>query len=440
MGEQATSTVVNGAGPAAADRLRIPAMRWWIAGLLFGSAVLNYIDRQTLSILAPTIQRELGFDDRRYALVANLFLAAYTLATLLSGRVVERLGTRVALAAFVAWWSVANMLSGLVTTFWMLCAFRFLLGLGEAGNWTASPRAVSEWFPARERGVAIGLYTMGATVGATIAPVLVVALSERYGWQAAFVATGAAGLLWLVPWLALYRRPADHPRITDRECVLLAAEAAVRPGPAAAGLPWRAIVARRDVWVLMVARLLTDPVWYFYQFWLAKYLFAAHHVPEAELGRTWVVFLAADAGSLVGGIASGWLIRRGRAPAAARVAVMAACAALMPSSLLVARAESVPGVLGFAMVVVFAHLAWLINLTALVTDRVPPAAVATTFGVIAAGSALGGLAMNALVGELVTRWSYAPWFAAMAFLHPAAWLLIRLAGVNRPPAEGVVQC
>ena len=212
---------------------RLPHLRWWIIALIFGASVLNYIDRQALSILAPTIQQELQLSNEDYATVLNLFLAAYTVASLVSGRIVDRLGVRASLALFVAWWSVANLLTAFARSAGSLGICRFLLGLGEAGNWTAAPKAVAEWFPARERGLAIGIYTLGATLGATIAPILIVGLASWHSWQAAFVVTGAAGLLWLIPWLALYRRPEAHPMITDPERALIAGGASAAEAAAA---------------------------------------------------------------------------------------------------------------------------------------------------------------------------------------------------------------
>jgi ACS family hexuronate transporter-like MFS transporter len=419
-------------------------LRWRLVSILFLASVLNYLDRQTLSILAPSIQADLHISDTAYAGIVNLFLAAYTVAYLFSGRLTDKLGTRASMALFVGWWSVANMLTGLARSAASLGACRFLLGLGEAGNYTVGPKVVSEWFPARERGVAIGIYTLGATIGATIAPGIVIALAGLSSWRTAFVVTGALGLLWLIPWLLLYAPPERHPRITDAERQMLAdsrrEDAAGAPVLPAEGAdiseanPWRAVFSRRDVWALMAARMLTDPVWYFYQFWLAKYLTADRGVGQQGLGITWVVFLAADVGTLAGGLLSGRLIRRGRAPSAARMVVMGACACLLPLSPLVAAAPSVATCLAVAMLMVVSHLTWLINLSALVVDRVPQRIVATAFGVIAAGSTLGGICMNSFVGWLVTHHTYTVWFVIAAFLHPAAWLLLRAAGLHRPPA------
>ncbi len=419
---------------------KIPHLRWWIVGMLFFASILNYIDRQTLSILAPTIQKDLGLSETDYASVVNWFLVAYMSATLLSGFVVDRLGVRVSLALFVGWWSVANILTGFARSLGSLSGFRFLLGLGEAGNWTAAPKAVSDWFPAKERGIAIGIYTLGATIGATIAPLLIVGIASRYGWQMAFVATGVAGLVWLIPWLWLYRRPSEHPRLSDTERAHITGSAAGRlnsdapaqdvrtPAPVSAPTPPRepllTVLARREVWLLMLTRMLTDPVWYFYQFWFAKYLYGERGVSQLGLSVTFVIFLAADFGAISGGWFSGRLIKRQHTPPASRLRVMMCAACLMPLSALVPQVSTVTLVLAIGAVIAFAHLTWLINLSSLVVDLIPPRSLATTFGIIAAGSSLGGMLMNWSVGQLVTHYSYAPAFLAMACVHPLALLLI----------------
>ncbi len=402
--------------------------------MLFFAAVLNYIDRQALSILAPTIQKDLNLTDAQYGDLVNLFLIAYTASLLLSGRLVDKIGVRLSMALFVGWWSVANMCTAAARGFASLGVCRFALGLGEAGNWPGSTKAVSEWFPRAERALAIGIYTMGATLGATIAPILILELQGRFHWQAAFVVTGALGLLWVVPWLWIYRPPGKHPWIAPQERDLLAADAAREAAESPASIdpqvtragPWRTAATNPHVWTLMLARLITDPVWFFFQFWFAKYLFAQHHVKQEELGITWMVYLAADIGAVLGGIASGFLIKRGRTSATARLAVMLACALAMPSLLLVARLESVWAIIALGMVATFAHLAWLSNISALVVDLMPRQIVATCFGIVAAGSAVGGILMNKVVVYLVEHHSYHDWFTIMAFLHPSAWVLLVL--------------
>jgi ACS family hexuronate transporter-like MFS transporter len=406
---------------------RIPHLRWWIVSLIFFASVLNYVDRQALSILAPTIQKDLALSNEDYASVLNWFLIAYTVALIASGKIVDRFGVRFSLALFVGWWSISNILTGFARSAASLGACRFLLGLGEAGNWTAAPKAVSEWFPARERALAIGIYTLGATVGATLAPVLIVGLASWHSWQAAFIVTGSAGLVWLIPWLWLYRRPSEHPRLSAAERTLIESGQAADQAAASAAAPdwgkWHRVLLRREVLLLIFARMLTDPVWYFFQFWFAKYLYDARGLDQKSLSVTWVVYLAADIGVLSGGWLSGLLIKRGTAPVRSRLWIMLACAVLVPLGAVIPHVDALWLVLAFGMVAVLAHLAWLINLSALVVDLVPRGSLAFAFGVIAAGSSLGGLMMNKAVGSLVTNTSYDPAFGFMLLLHPLAWLL-----------------
>lgn len=410
------------------SRRRIPNLRWWIAALLFFSTVINYIDRQTLSILARTIQDDLRFTDIQYSYVVQAFLVAYTLMFLVAGRITDALGTRVGLALFVVWWSVANMLTGLSNSILSFGIFRFLLGIGEPGNYTAAPKAVAEWFPPRERGLAVGIYTAGATIGATIAPPLVVFLAATWGWRSAFVCTGLLGLVWLVPWWFLYHRPDQHPSITPEEWDKLEphfdnAPAAPERGQMAS---LRAVVGRRETWLLLISRALTDPLWYFYLFWFPKYLTDSRHLTLSEVGQlAWLVYLAADIGSLVGGWTSGRLIRRGMETVRSRKTVMIFAACLIPLSAVVPLAPSASIAAGICALVVMGHLTWQVTLGVLIVDIYPRALVATAVGVIAAGSGMGGVLATYVVGQVITQSSYTPLFLAMAVLHPIALLLIR---------------
>src|SRR5688572_15435216 len=417
---------------------KIPHLRWWIVSLLFAASVLNYLDRQALSILAPTVMRELKLSNEDYASVLNWFLFAYLIAYLGSGKIVDKFGVRVSLAWFVGWWSLANICTAFARSFTSLGVCRFLLGLGEAGNYTAAPKAVSEWFPARERGLAIGIYTLGATIGATIAPVIIVGLASWHSWQAAFVVTGAAGALWLIPWLWLYRRVDEHPRLTDGERALIKAdhastEAASREEDWGR---WWEVFKHREVWLFMVGRMLTDPVWYFFQFWFAKYLYDARGLDQMALSVTWVIFLAAGIGSLGGGWSSGRLMQRKIPAIQSRLWTMLGCALCVPLAALIPQIGALWLVLALGMCAVLAHMAWLINLSTLVVDVVPKRSLAMIFGFVAAGSSLGGIVMNQAVGGIVATHSYAPAFYLMAAAHPLAlallWQLRRRPTVSPP--------
>jgi ACS family hexuronate transporter-like MFS transporter len=461
--------------PTSRKRFVIPGLRWWIVALLFGAAVLNYVDRQTLSALAPTIQSDLGMDDRDYANVVNIFLIAYTIAYLISGRITDRLGTRAGMVLFVAWWSIANMITAGAQGMRSMSICRFTLGLGEAGVWPAASKAVSEWFPARQRALAIGFYTMGATIGATLAPYIVIPLatypyaekipfvtsifSHGTGWRVAFVVTGAAGLVWLIPWLLLYRQPRGNRFLGAKELQLIE-EMSPEDAAKEAGSPWSwgQVFKFKGTWLLLLGRLITDPVWYFYQFWFAKYLSSDRHLDQEQLKITWVVYAAAGVGSLLGGWLSGRLVSRGMAPVRSRMWVMLGCACLMPVSPFISQATGLDFSMTLAACAVIASLAWLINISSLVVDIVPKHSLGTVFSVVATGSTIGGIVMNMIVATMVTGPStkaagfldqavkfifgglleqvqghgYGQWFLVMAFLHPVAWLLLWLGRIHKP--------
>lgn len=405
---------------------KIPHLRWWITALLFFSTVINYMDRQNLSILARTIQDDLGISDIGYSYVVQAFLLAYTIAYLFAGRLTDALGTRVSMAIFVVWWSVADMLTSLSRGVVSLGFFRFLLGVGEPGNYTAAPKAVSEWFPPRERALVVGIYTAGATLGATIAPPVIAYLASQFHWRAVFLFTGSLGLLWVIPWLWLYRKPEEHPRLTEEERSIISSGEPTAAGSMPAEGRWRAILGRRETWLLIAGRMLTDPVWYFYLFWFPKYLTDARHLTLAEVGRiAWIVYLAADIGCILGGYLSGALIRRGVAPVRSRIWVMTIAAVLLPLSPLMNNVASPLLAVGIASIAAFAHLAWQISLSTIIVDIYPKPLVGTVFGIVAAGSGLGGMISTNLVGHAVGSYSYAPIFLVMGFLHPVAYLLIR---------------
>ncbi len=456
--------------------MKIKGLRWWIVALLFVAAALNYIDRQTLSALAPTIQKDLSMDDRDYANVVNIFLIAYTIAYLVSGRIADKIGTRAGMMLFVAWWSVANMLTAAARGMTSLSVYRFALGLGEAGIWPAASKAISEWFPARERALAIGLYTMGATIGATVAPYIVIPLAthaytetmpvvaswlgQGTGWRIAFILTGFLGLLWLIPWSYIYRQPHKSKLVTASELELVtrsAAEEDALDSNKTTTWSWKQVFLFKGTWLLLMGRLITDPVWYFFQFWFPKYLNADRNLSQEQLKITWVIYGAAGVGSLLGGWLSGRIVKRGVAPAASRMWVMLGCACIMPLSPFISMASGLSLSMTLSVCIVLASLAWLINISSLVVDVVPKHSLGTVFSVVAAGSTVGGIMMNMIVAAMVTGPStkpagfldkalngllepvltlvqgngYGQWFLIMAFLHPVGWLLLKLGGITR---------
>lgn len=400
--------------------------RWIVLALLFLASVINFIDRQSLSILARTIQNELNISDLGYSTVVQLFLFAYMLSFLVAGWVTDRLGIRLSMTLFIAWWSLSNMLTGLATSLRSLGAARFLLGAGESGLYTVAPKVVGEQFPPAQRGFAVGVYTAGATIGATIAPPLLAWLATGYGWRGAFFVTGALGLIWIVPWLWLYRpaptatASADTPRTS-------AGDSAPGSGSDAADANWRwwRVFVYPEALMLLAARTLTDPVWHFVLFWFPKYLTDVHQMPLPELGRiAWLVYLAADIGCVAGGLLSGAFIKRGLRPTEARKWTMTIAAVLIPCSALVPLFSTKLAIMTLVSIVALAHMTWIVTLTTLAVDLFPARRLGALFGVIAAGSGLGGMLFTNLVGRLVTHFSYSPVFVIMGCLHPIALLLI----------------
>jgi ACS family hexuronate transporter-like MFS transporter len=291
------------------------ARRWWIAGLLFLATAINYLDRQALSVTAPVLRREFGLTATDYSRVVACFLAAYTVCQAVAGRLMDRFGPRLGLLAAMLWWSLAGAAHSLARDALSLACFRLLLGIGEAGNFPGSVKAVERWFPQPERAFAVGLFNSGSSLGALVALPLITAITLAWGWQSAFLAMGAAGLLWSVPWLLVYRaEPAGH----------------AKSAALARAVPTRRLLGERAVWSLMLARFFCDPVWWFYVFWLPDYLAKARGLSLASIGAVgWAPFLAAGIGSLFGGWASGRLVRAGVPAPRARFLVMAASVVTM---------------------------------------------------------------------------------------------------------------
>jgi MFS transporter, ACS family, aldohexuronate transporter len=324
--------------------------RWCVVLLLFLITVINYLDRQSLSLLAPMIQQKLAFPDRVYGHIVSGFLLAYTVSYLLAGYITDKLGSRRSMTIFVVWWSLAEMLPPFARSGWSLGVGRFLLGLGEAGNYVAAPKTIAEYFGAEERALAIGIYTAGATLGAALAPPLIGAVTIHFGWPVVFWSTGIVGLLWTGPWLWISRKIRQQGKISDTVCAPPALQ------DVSTANIWRRVIQRSDTWWLLLARCLTDPVWYFYLFWYPKYLQQERHLSLADTGHiAWVVYLAADLGTILGGWAAIPLLRRGLAILTVRRAIMAASAFMMLCSPLVVLLHSVDGSFACASLIVGSH-------------------------------------------------------------------------------------
>lgn len=401
----------------------------FLALLLFWIALINYFDRQSLSIVAPYFQRELRLSDSGYSHIVTAFLFASAIAYALTGFISDRLGTRLSMMLFVGWWSVAEALTAFVHSPATLAATRFMLGLGEPGLWVAAPKAVGEFFEKKKRAAAIGFYTMGATVGAVVALPVIAAVTTHLPWRTIFLFDGLSGLLWLPLWSLCMRRstPVNQTLPGELDDVL---------GTGANG-GIRAILSDRRTWQLLLARALTDPVWYFYLFWFPKYLGSAQHLTLQQIANVgWWVYLAAGAGTLLGGALAGTWIKRDCEPAIAYRKIMAFSAMLVPLSPLATLHGNPTLSIAVGAIVAMAHMSWLVNLTSLVVELFPSSEVATAAGVIAAGSALGGMAFSEIIGYVVTHYGYSPLFWIMACAHPLAlavmWTSAKPTGQIRP--------
>ncbi|CAN5760289.1 MFS transporter [soil metagenome] len=401
--------------------------------LLFIVALINYFDRQSLSVVAPRFQAELHLSDQGYGHIVSLFLFASAIAYAIAGFISDAIGTRRSMALFVGWWSLAEAATAFATTSLHLGIARFCLGLGEPGLWVAAPKAVGEYFEKPRRGLAIGVYTMGATVGAVVALPAIAAITTHLPWRSIFLIDGLAGLLWLPFWFACFRKDSARPIST----AAAVAEQGVSLKQNESGL--RAVFARSSTWKLMVARGLTDPVWYFYLFWFPKYLLNARGLTLAEVAHIgWAVYLAAGVGTLAGGLFSGSLIRRGVGVGVAYRYTMLAAACLMPLSPLCALVSSSTLAIGIASIVAFAHMSWLVTLTATVVELYPPSLVGKAAGLIAAGSGFGGMLSSEIIAWFVTHGGYRPVFFLMAFLHPFAIVLLWKTFTRRHAAPLIV--
>ena len=274
----------------------VPNLRWWIGGLLFASTVINYIDRQTLNVLAPYLKAEYHWTNSDFALIVIAFRISYAVVQLVGGRLVDVLGTRRGLGLAVAWYSVMAMLTSLANGLGSFCAFRFLLGAGEAANWPGATKAVSEWFPAKERGIAVALFDSGSAIGGAVAPALVVWLFHVFGtWRPAFLITGVLGFLWLVAWMATYHRPEEHPRISDSErAMILKTRTGADETPIAERVPISTLVRYRQTWGVVLAKAILDPYWFLVADWFALFLVSRGFKLEDTLVGFWVPFVCAD--------------------------------------------------------------------------------------------------------------------------------------------------
>ena len=406
--------------------------------MLFFAASINYLDRQILGLLAPTLQHSIGWTESQYGYIVGAFQFAYAIGLLLAGRLVDKLGTRIGYVIIMAFWSVASMGHALASSALGFGIARFFLGLGEAGSFPAAIKATAEWFPQRERSLVTGIFNSGTNIGAIIAPALIPWLTLRFGWRAAFLATGFFGAIWIVWWAARYQSPADHPRISPSELQYIRED---RPAPTAQ-IPWSRLLGYRQTWAFAGAKFLTDPIWYFYLYWLPKFFDARYHIGLGSIGLPLiVVYNMSAAGSIGGGWLPSMFNKAGMSMAKARLSAMLVCACLILPIFLASRVSSMWSAVGILGLATAAHQGWSANLFTTASDMFPRSSVGAVVGIGGMAGSLGSVLFSVSTGWVLQAYhSYTPLFsvAAASYLIGLVFLQVVAPGLRKAgvPLQG----
>ncbi len=413
---------------------QIRRLRWYVCGLLFAATVLNYVDRQVFSILAPDLQREIGWSELGYGRIVIAFQVSYAVCLVLSGRVIDKIGTKLGYAIAVIWWSIAEVAHAWARNPLGFGVARFFLGAGEAANFPTALKAVAEWFPARERGLATGIFNSAPTVGAVVAPILVPLIAANYGWRATFILTGAAGMAWLVAWWALYQRPEVHPRITREELEL------IQEGRAAAkseGVPLVRLLRCRQTWAFAIGKVLADPAWFFYLFWLPKFLAQEHGLRgTAVIPFLTLVYVFSGVGSAIGGYVSSALIKRGWTVNWARKAPMGVSAVMMPVVILASQTRDPWAAVLLVGLATAAHQSWSSLVFTIGADMFPSRAMASATGLAGALGSVSTILFAELTGRILQHDAnlYLPMFVACGTMYLASLAIIHMLVPKLEPA------
>ena len=400
-------------------------VRWIICALLFFATTINYIDRQIIGILKPMLQEDLGWTEVDYGNIVFWFQCAYAIGLLACGPLIDRFGSKLGYAGAIAVWSLAAMSHALFRTPGGFAAARFALGLGEAANFPAAIKSVAEWFPKKERALAAGILNAGANVGAIATPIVVPVLALTFGWQSAFIVTGLLGFVWLAAWLAFYRAPEQHRRVSAAELAYITSDA---PVVKEAPIPWRRLFRHRGTWAFVTAKFLTDPVWYLFLFWLPDFFAKRHGLDLKSFGPPLIaVYLLADVGSIGGGWLSSWLIKRGMTVNSGRKLALLASAICVLPIYFASSVSSLTAAVAIIGLAAAAHQGWSSNLYTMVSDTFPSRSVASVMGIGGAAGAVGGMLMAKYVGHVLeTVGSYVPVFLWAGSAYMIALAIIHL--------------
>jgi len=398
--------------------------RWRICALLFAATTLNYIDRQVLGVLAPDLTQRFGWSEIQYGYIVTAFQGAYAIGLVSAGALIDKLGTRLGYALAICVWSLAAMSHALAASALGFAAARFLLGLGEAGNFPAAIKTVAEWFPRRERAFATGLFNSGSNVGAILAPLAVPAVAITWGWQAAFLFTGVLSAIWLVTWLTLYRPAAQHPRLSSEELAYIRSD----PDEPATRLPWAQLLRHRQAWAFVVAKFFTDPIWWFFLFWLPKFLNSEYGLTLTGLGPPLIaIYLLADIGSIGGGWIAGRFIKRGWSVNKARKCAMLVCAVSVVPIVFASSVTNLWGAVALIGLATAGHQGWSANAFTLTSDMFPRHAVGSVVGLGGLAGAVGGMLISTFTGFLLdATGSYLPVFIMAGSAYLVALAIVHM--------------
>lgn len=417
--------------PAAQKMRGAGRTRWWIVWTLFFSTTFNYISRQTFSVLSPMIAMQFHLSHTDLAKILGAFQISYALTWLLGGMFLDAVGTRIGLAVAVVWWSVVNILTGFASSIFSFVVFRFMLGIGEGFNWPGASKTVAEWFPSEERSLAVAIFDSGSSVGGALAALMIPWIALAFGWRWSFVFSGLLGFLWLFVWLRVYHPLDRHPQVTQQEVAFIRAGQDTTPTSECKGLDrWLHLARDRNVWGIVLGRALTDPIWWFYVFWLPQYLSDARGFSLKRIALfAWLPFVAADLGNFTGGLISGYCIRRGISVIRARTWICAISCLPILAGIPAAHVHNVYAALALICVALWGYASWSTMGLTLPSDLFPQDIVATVTGLSGLAAGLAGALFTFAVGLSVDRFSYGPAFLAAGLLPLVAtaclFLLIR---------------
>ncbi|MBV9887237.1 MAG: MFS transporter [Acidobacteria bacterium] len=394
-GTSAISGAAAGSSAGAGVSSRAGYFRWVICALLLAGTTKNYMDRQVLGLLKPMLQHDLGWNEIDYSNIVFAFQTAYALGMVLVGRLVDRLGTRLGYSLTMMFWSLAAMAHALVHSLFGFSVARFALGFGEAGVFPASLKTTAEWFPKKERALATGIFNSGTSIGAIVTPLIVPPIALRWGWRWTFVITGGLGFLWLIFWLLIYRKPEEHPRVNAGELAYIRSD----PAPPVTRFPWKRLIGYRQTWAFAVAKFITDPIWWFYLFWVPDFLHRVHGLALAQMSAPIVaIYLISDVGSMLGGWLSSAMLHRGYSVNVSRKTTFWICALCVLPVVFAYRMESLWGAVAIIGLAAAAHQGFSANLFTLPSDMFPSEAVGSVVGIGGMAGAIGGMLIAKLVG------------------------------------------